>query len=110
MKPLTLAMLLLVSIVLFTTTALSYTPFVQIRYRLNNDGVVWVEIYRDANGSELIKRICTQETQTAGPHIVQWDGTNTQNTQVSNGYYYCWIVFEYNTTTQTKMQKIEYSH
>lgn len=66
-----------------------FNPVTQIRYTLPQNTNVMLKIY-DVLGRE-VKTLVNSE-QPAGGYIVEWNGTNNFNTQVSSGMYIYRIV------------------
>jgi len=61
-----------------------FNPSTTIKYGLENDSHVTIEIY-DISGKLISTLLNTQQTQ--GWHLVTWNGTNQNNKQVPVGIY-----------------------
>jgi Ca2+-binding EF-hand superfamily protein len=57
----------------------------EIGFALGKSGAVTIRVY-DAAG-RLVRTVTANETMSAGPHKVRWDGSSPAGGQVSNGLY-----------------------
>jgi hypothetical protein len=62
-----------------------FNPFVNVQYILKHDFAVTVDVF-DVRGS-LVKRL-TQGLETAGGHVVAWDGKDSHGKDMPSGIYY----------------------
>ena len=62
-----------------------FNPKTEIRYNLAKDGVVNLSVYNIA-GQE-VRRIITNESQSAGAYQATWDGQNNSGVNVPSGTY-----------------------
>jgi len=62
-----------------------FNPSTSIRYSLCNSGRVSIKIY-DIRG-QLVKDLM-DANQTAGDHVLVWNGTNNNDTKVASGVYF----------------------
>jgi FlgD Ig-like domain len=62
-----------------------FNPSTTIKFQLPKNSLVSIKVY-DQIGNEIATLI--NEEKTAGSHIVQWNGKNSQGTTVASGVYF----------------------
>jgi hypothetical protein len=77
-----------------------FTQITAISYELNATILVTLKIH-DLTGREI--KTLVNGIQSAGPHSIEWDGTDTEGNRVRNGIYFCHISEEFGTSDSKKM-------